>query len=425
MPAFKDEPFINSNENYLTKREFELLEIRIGTYTKIFSGTWEDVNWEVFNNPNFRFSNSTSAQLNEIAKKIRESGGSKETMIKEAFETAKTIKWNEVKSLYTSNPALSYLLKMKVGNSADINSFLYQLLKKLEIDVSPVAISSRDNGLISKFLPSLHKLNYFVVQANTGEKSFILDATEKLMPFYLLPLRSINGEGRIIDPLNGKWVDLKTDRKDSEMVTYDLKLDEDFSLNGSLTSVKLDYSAFEFRKRFSGFNSQDEFLENFESAKPGLTINSYEVLNLDSIYDPVIEKYDITAKNLVSQLGDEMHVIPLIYNQLKENPFKPDTRKYPVDFGYCKELTIISHIRVPDGFAIKSLPASVKTELSNGGASFSYEVAAGEKDIRITSRFFINKPVFLMNEYGNLKRFYDTMIKKHSEPVILTRKQQL
>jgi hypothetical protein len=148
-------------------------------------------------------------------------------------------------------------------------------------------------------------------------------------------------------------------------------------------------------------------------------------LNRDSIYDPVIEKFDISARNLVYQLGDELHVMPLIYNQLRENPFKPDTRKYPVDFGYCKELTIITHIKVPDGLIVKSLPASVKTEVSEGGASFSYEAAGNEKDIRIISRLFINKPIFLMNEYGNQKRFYDTMIKKHSEPVILTRKQLL
>jgi len=418
MPAFKEEAYINSAKNYISRSEFDLFQVGIVAY----AATWEDVVSNFRGDHNFLFFYPMSPQLNEIAKKIKESGSSKEVMMRDAFEAVKTVKWNENASVYTSNQTLNYILRMKIGNSADINSLLYELLNKLEIEVYPVAISTRENGTLSQFSASLFKFNYLLVLAKIGDKSYLLDATEQYNPYYLLPFRCLNSQGRIIDIEKNGWIGLTSDKKDKEVITYDLKLDEELTLKGTLSSVMYDYSAFNFRKAYRKFNSKEAFLDDYRTNKPGLIINDYSIENLDSIYLPVSEKFDITAGSQVIESGDEFMIIPLLYNQMKENPFKSETRKYPVDYGYNKEMVIVTKILIPDNFALKELPKPVEMKLTDNSASFRYESKISGSEITITSFFNINKPVFYYNEYGSLRNLYNQMINKHSEPIILKKK---
>ena len=107
---------------------------------------------------------------------------------------------------------------------------------------------------------------------------------------------------------------------------------------------------------------------------------------------------------------------------MKENPFKSETRKYPVDYGYNKESVIVTKLLIPDNFALKELPKPVEIKLPDNSAGFRYESKISGNEITITSSLNINKPVFIFNEYSNLRGLYNQMIKKHSEPVILKKK---
>jgi hypothetical protein len=422
MPSFKEEPFINSVENYITKREFDILDFRYGTNYIAIATSWTDINTYLYGDHNFKFFYPSSAMLNDIAKRIKESNRSMEGKLKDAFEAVKIVKWNESERLYTSNQTLNFILKMKIGNSADINSLLLELLKKLNIEAYSVAISTRKNGLISQFSPSMNKLNYLIVLAKLDGKTYLLDASEEYIPYNLLPLRCLNFKGRIIDASLNDWIELKTEKKDIELVQYNLNLTDEMNLKGTLSSVRSDYSAFEFRKKYKKFNSKEEFLDDFRNDKPGLIINSSEIENVDSIYLPINEKYNILVNNQVVSMGDELNVSPLFYHQFKENPFKQEVRKYPVDFGYASEKTIISNIVIPESYSVKEIPASFIRKLGDDAASFQYEAVQSGNNVKITSKLMVNKPIFFITEYSGLRDLYNQMIKKHSEPLILKKK---
>ncbi len=422
MPAFKEEPYINSKENYLTKKEFDILDITIGSFYKTVTNTWPSVNTILIEDPNFCYLYPASLQLNETAKKIISENHTDEGKLKDAFEAAKVVKWNKSEQLFTSNSALNFILRMKEGNSADINSLLLQLLKKLNIEAYPVAISTRQNGIISQFHPSLNKLNYLIVQARVGGKSYLLDATEEYIPYYLLPLRCLNSKGRIISYEKSDWVDLTTDKKDSEIVNYDLTIQDDLTLKGTLKTVRNDYSAYNFRKKYKKFNSREEYLDDFRSTKPGLIINNSEIENIDSIYLPVKEKYNVVLNNQVTPAGDELRIIPLLYHQMKENPFKPEVRICPIDFGYGIDKTIIVIFNIPENYFVSETPSPITTKLNDNSAVFQYEVMQSGKTVSIISRFIIYKPVYLINEYSGLRDLYNRMITKQSEPIILKKK---
>ena len=92
MPAFKEEPFIDSKENYLTSLEFDILEFP--GHMDPFAATWGDVNSNLLLNHNFRFAYGSSIVLNDIVNNIKKANTTKEGMLKDAFEAVKILKWN-------------------------------------------------------------------------------------------------------------------------------------------------------------------------------------------------------------------------------------------------------------------------------------------------------------------------------------------
>jgi hypothetical protein len=418
MPSFKVEPLMTSKENYLTKLEFDFLDIGFQSITT----SWEDINRLLIKNDYFGNALINSGYLGSLAKKIEESNSTREERLKQAFEAVKSeIKWDENENLYASNKTLAFPFKMKIGNSADINLILLQLLKKLKFDVVPIVLSTRDNGFLSQVSPSLEKLNYVIVLVKCEGKSFLLDATEPFMPYYLLPLRCLNYTGRMVNEASGDQITVGTTFKDKEFATYQLKMQEDNKLSGKILLKNVDYAAHGLRKKYSTFNSTDEYIEDYKKDKQGLQIVESTIYNIDSIYLPVIEDYRVTIDNQVNEIGNEIYVLPMFYHRLKENPFKMDSRTYPVDFGYNIDKTITASIEIPENYIVSELPATVRLKLPDNAASLTYIVNQSGNIINVKSVFSINKIMFLPSEYNSLREFYDQVIKKHSEPIILKR----
>lgn len=422
MPSFKQEPYINSKENYLTKLEFDILDITFGSST-FNTSTWEAISNSLMIIPNFGLALKGSTYLNSMVETLKGTKKSGEELLKLAYdEIKKNIKWDEHESLFASGSSLNVVYKSKVGNSADINLILAQVLKKLDFEVTPVVLSTRENGLLSHVYPSLWKLNYVILKVKIGDKYILVDATEPYMPYYLLPLRCLNGHGRLVNETNCDTIDLIASRKNREIFYYDLNLCDDNSLKGKILVNRTDYGASDFRKNYFKFNSYDAYLEDFKKDKPGLIVDSSSIENIDSVYLPVNEAYDVTVNNQVNMIGDELYIIPLLYNQIRENPFKLDERKYPVDFGINFEKTVVASYKIPDNYIVASLPASATLKLPGNSAVILYESSQLNNTVKVVCKFSISKTMFLPSEYLNLKEFYNQLIRKESEPIILKRK---
>ncbi|MEX0596190.1 MAG: hypothetical protein WD512_06780, partial [Candidatus Paceibacterota bacterium] len=224
MPAFKEEPYINSGENYTTKLEFDISN---------YQTTWEEVSKTI---RQVYFITST-AFLNDIANEIRGRNLTSEEKIEAAFEHVKTVKWNEVQRWFPSASNLSIPFKQKLGNSADINLILLQILKKLDFNAHPVVLSTRKNGVLSPATASLRKLNHVIVSVETEGKIYLLDATEDYMPYNLLPEKCLNWQGRQIMENESLWVNLQAIKKDKQLIIYTLVLNDELDLTGKINNI--------------------------------------------------------------------------------------------------------------------------------------------------------------------------------------------
>jgi hypothetical protein len=416
MSAFKSEPIMGPVENYITKLKFDIKAI----YNYNFSTTWENVSKILLESDHFGMPAVSTLFLNSVSSKLSEKFKNKEDLLRAAYDTIRErIVWNKVNQLTSPNGNLANVYQMKVGNSGEVNLLLYKLLNKLGFDVTPVALSTRDNGNISEFFPSLRQFNYAIIHVRIEEKEYLLDATEKYLPFTMLPLRCLNTKGLYVNKDFGVWLPLTTNKKNKDFTIYDLAIDNDLNLNGNVSMMMSDYAAYDFRKKYFEFNSKNEYIESYLQRMPGLTISDLNIQDLDSIYKPVKATQTINITNEVSRVDNSLYIIPLYFSDLKENPFKLNTRKYPVDFEVLTDKTMMLNLTIPKGYAPFALPESVSLKLPGNSAVFMYDVVNTGDKIRLTTKLMINKVSFIPDEYSELKEFYNQILKKESESIIL------
>ena len=186
MPAFKEEPFTNSIENYITKFDIEILSLSFYGNIADFATDWDAVAHRLDETYYFGTQLHTGLFLNTLSKEIEVKYDTDFDRMKAAYEEVKKIKWNGYESLFTSDDGLQKAYKNKTGNSADINLILVVLLRKLNLNCNPVILSTRSNGQINFSNPSLSKLNYVIALVRIKDKEYLLDANVfllKILPY--------------------------------------------------------------------------------------------------------------------------------------------------------------------------------------------------------------------------------------------------
>jgi hypothetical protein len=254
-----------------------------------------------------------------------------------------------------------------------------------------------------------------------GEK-LLIDGTEENAPWDLLPERCLNFFGRAYDLRYSESVELKTDKKEKETILYNLTLDDDLQFKGTLKFQRMDYAALDFRNKYKSFSGKEAYLENMLGEFPGLRIQNSSIDNIDSIYLPVRDQYGIILKNAVDEINGNLYLYPMMLHRLKENPFKNDQRKYPVDFVHLIERNLSVTINLPENVEVTSFPEALKMGLPDNSAWFIYQVTVLERLIQFNYKFGINKTIFDEDEYKDIREFYNQIMAKHAEPIILKRK---
>jgi hypothetical protein len=422
MPAFHPEPFISSPLDYITMLSVEIAEVNIQQIYIPFAKTWKDVSLLLQDHNYFGIPLNRDRYLNKPAEEIRASGGSETDRLRLAFDYIKRNSWNKQESLLTSSMNLSDALEKQSGNSADINLALIQLLRKLDFKVTPVLLSTRDHGKLSWTFPSFWKLNYVVALVELDEKPLLLDATEKNAPYFLLPERCLNTIGMTYSAGFNDVVSVESNRKGKQSVQYKLTLEPSLQFRGSLNIIQSDYSALKFRNDYDHYSGMQSYLDNFVRKYPGMKLEDYRIANIDSIYLPIEEEYKISLNNMVDAIDSVIYIYPMMLHRLSENPFKAEKRMYPVDYGFGKEENYLVSLTLPAEWELISWPKSVKKVLKDESAYFLYQITSIGNTIHLTYKTVLKKSVYPETEYPDLREFYNQIVTKHNEAILVKRK---
>jgi hypothetical protein len=162
-------------------------------------------------------------------------------------------------------------------------------------------------------------------------------------------------------------------------------------------------------------------VKDFIKSKPWLLEKS-EFKDITEIGQSAKEKHELNIQEHATVAGNMIYINPFVTSQLERNPFKLESREYPVDFGSAIEKTYMCKITVPENFSIDELPKSKVLALPGNAAKYLFNVAQNGNVIVITSTMAINKNLFLQDEYPNLREFYTQVVAKQAEQIVLKKK---
>lgn len=419
MPALDDEAFVSSIDNYIQQVDFELQSVKMPEgKLHNYSQSWESINEDLTND--FEFGKMVFGKHGYLSGKVAEltSNIDDDTeKIKAIYKyVANNFKHNGISSIYPQDARKTW--KDKNGNVADINLLLAAMLNEAGFDAKPVILSTRNNGIF--VYPTVTGFNYVVVQCSYDKGKVLLDATQSYYGFNQLPFKCYNGTGLIIGGKQPDWIDLMTLGKSTLKYTSQLQLQTDGTLTGWMRATRSGLSALRMRSDIRDFTNLDEYKEDFADKKADWSIDDQNFKNLEETDKPLVQDLKLDINNAVVDGGERIYFTPTVFCYDDENPFKLNEREYPVDFG-CRfsEGEMITFM-LPEGTEVEQLPKSEVITLPGEKAVFRYGIQKlGEDKLQVFNSLKINQSVFLPEEYKYLQEFFNKIIEKHNEQVIL------
>ncbi len=419
VPALKPEPYITTVKNYLSSIEFELAMIKMpGSAPQEIADNWETINTKLLENEDF---GRIVKKGNFISDKLPDIEANASTELEKATAifnyVQQRVKWNEDYGIY-ANTVPRKVFDDRTGSVADINLMMVALLKEAGLNAEPVILSTRSHGIVMEMFPILSKFNYVIGMVKIDTATYLLDATSRFVPFNTLPERCLNGSGRIISKNNAGWVRLLNSEIRNEYTNAAFTLAADGAYSGTCAISSAGLSGTDRRNSFKS-KEQKDFIKEFNSSHSTWSIKDFTYKNLDTVNSPFSETYTIEASEGAQLAGDHMYLNVMAGLGMASNPFKLEKRTYPVDFSCPAKETILVRITLPEGWVVEELPKSAQITLPEKSASFKMSVVQSQGFIQVTSSLYIDKTMFIPEEYEQLKEFFRLIVAKNAEQIIL------
>ncbi|RAJ14527.1 DUF3858 domain-containing protein [Olleya aquimaris] len=418
IPALVEEPFTGNIDNYRATIAFEYAFYKgPNMEVKNYSTTWDKVTETIYESDDFGGQLNKKNYFEEDVDALVTNASSSAEKTQLILDHVKSkVKWNDYLGFTTEN-GVKKAYNEGVGNVGDINLMLTAMLRHANINANPVLVSTRDNGV--PFFPTRSGFNYVICAVEQEGKLVLLDATQQYSKPNILPLTAINWQGRLIrEDGSSTWVNLNPNIVSKEIVFANVKLNDDLSAEGKTRRVLTNYQAYRYRNSNAN-KSNDNLVLNIEKDNPGLTVNNLEVKNAKLVTKPISQSYDYVFETSAEKIGDNIYISPLVFLGQEENPFTQESRNYPIDFicPIADKHTVV--VAIPEGYQVETIPENTALDFNNGSASFSYLIKQTGNNIQLIVNLNINNTIIMPADYQNFKKFYQMMVEKNTEKIVL------
>jgi hypothetical protein len=417
VPALTIEPHMSEYTNYLTRFEFNFKNM-------LYDGDWENISKKLMSAAGFGQVIKGCPFLNDKARELRESNLTSRQKIDAALQYIKdNIKWNGISSFSVTREYARNFKENHSGNSAEINLLLIALLNKMDVITYPVVLSTRDNGLLNPVSPSLNQLNYVVGYIQHEDIYQFIDATSKHSVLGSLPVNCLNLTGYKINPPFGEALDLSIKKADNFRQFVRITPNEEKQFVAEVSNNYEGYSYMQWITKFEDGGMEAGYANHVKNEVKPLRVEKYKLNSIDRSKLKATEtiSLNLTDSKHVLDYENDLIVEPFVLSGI-ENPFKADSRQYPIDFIYPKSRSIVVSISIPADYTVKSLPQSAIVSLPDNKGKFSYLCNTAANAINIRCDIQINSSLFSEADYQLLKNFFTESVKKMNEPVLLTKK---
>lgn len=424
VPPLKEEKFTSTIDNYMARIEFQQSATnfkRTGYRSRM--GTWKTVADLLLKDEDFGAPlSSNNGWMNDELKSVIGNAAPNLATAKAIFSYFRnTYKYKGRQNIYLSQ-TLKETMKLKTGFAADLNLLLVAMLRHAGFTANPVILGTRDHGFTHEIYPLINRFNYTVAQLKLDDATYYLDAAHPEYGFNHLPPFCYNGHARSITE-NPLPVYFYADSlKESNLTSVMLFSDE--KKPGSWTGT--------YRKStglYEGASIRESVRENGVEGYIKKTKDKYgtdfaiDEVSLDGLKeeeDPITVSYKLDLNLPVE--NQLIYINPMLKEGEIENDFKSAKRLYPVEMPFATHQVYLFKLEIPAGYVVDEIPKSAKVLLNETEGYFEYMVQQSDQEVLLRSTIQIKKATFLPEDYDSIRSFFDYVVKKHAEQIVLKKK---
>ena len=135
-----------------------------------------------------------------------------------------------------------------------------------------------------------------------------------------------------------------------------------------------------------------------------------------------METFNFNIGSGVDNIDNKLYLSPLLFLKITENPFRAESREYPVDFEYAYVQNQTVNVSFPSTLEIESIPESINIKLPNDIGAYTYQVFTTGSKIVIRTQLKYNSSKIDANYYESLQLFVKQRIEKESESIVFKNK---
>jgi hypothetical protein len=427
VPALREESHVANHLDYAEKIRFQLAGYKRASSSHPAAGSeyvttmtsWEKLATELLENETItRYLNRRGVAKEVLSTLYAPTDPELVRLQKIYHHVSHGLRWDGTHRFSTDQP-LNALLDKKQGNSAEINLYLTLLLREAGIQANPVLLSTRHHGKVHVTYPLLSQFNHLIACARVDGKEMLLDATDRMRPYHLLADDDLNDNAFLLDKGKPRWVQTKANTPTRQTTSVEVDLNDPAK------------PLYRFSVRYEGYLALDKRLQ---FAKKGNKALANEVISNENqdfkLINAKVEHADDPNEALLATLSYQpedagqaqpsmVYFNPVLLNEFTENPFKQEQRFLPVELDYPQTRTYILNLKVPAGYRVQEMPKSVLMKFPGELAEFRYQVNQQNDLVQLLTTVNFKSSVIPSEYYDHLREFYDQIISKYREAIVL------
>lgn len=424
VPAFQEEPFLNSFTNYLTKFKIQVVSFGAGRFFFDLSSTWKKIIENLLLFDDFGGKLKSLTFLDEKAEELKALNAPLETKVARGFQYIKDhISWDGTKALFARESIKKSFEIDHSGNSAEINLALVYLLNKAGVTTYPMVLSTRDNGMLVEFSPSLTQLNYVIGYVDHEGTNMFLDATSTFSIPGILPDYCLNGRGLLVKKDNEQWFTLNTKFRAVKSQFINVSISDNRQVTAKINQDMMEYTFLDWMESLKQADENEELLKSeLQKKHSNLSVLDYKIISKDPAKMVGKEMIHVDLSDAVASGQNEIFINPFVLFDFESNILKGETRRYPLDLTYPRESRTTLIMDIPSTLNVVKYPSSTRFSTPDDGANFMFLCEYSQSKITAKVILKLNKYVFVEEEYQELRQFFSEVIKAMGAPIQLASK---
>jgi len=426
LPPKKPQVFVYDIDNYAEKIKFQLVSyqrLKMGGYQSLETinvlESWPKLSEEVSNGSEYISYGRENKHYEEVLEKLKIQGSAPIEKVEIIYDYVhQNFKWNERNGIFNTQKASSFIEK-KIGNTADINLYLVNLLKAAGIEAYPVLISTRSNGNITKLFPLLSQFNRMTAVAILPNGQFFMNAASEEGSFRFPGQNDFVDEGFVIRKDNPDWMKMNIDHKSKQMYLIEVNFDDQGFPEYKVSSQYDGYDAQDMRLGIR--KSSNQFIYAQLKNKNITKLDTATIENQTVLSKPLKINYEVKSGETCAVNESLMYFDPFIFDEFQNNPFNEDRKNYPIELPYENMFNQIMTINIPAGFEVVGMPRSEQFSLPSGMGKFQYTTRLLDASIQINMKVEFPVRVMAREMNKNMKEFYGILIEKINEEIVMKR----